>query len=137
MSIKELRLQNGWSQEHLADLSNLSTRTIQRIEKENKASLESLKSLANAFKLEVGDLKEKIEAVNLDGYEDITKDENKSFKYFFLKNKSIIKFFAINLMLFLINIVSGTEHLWFIYPLLGWGIPLFYKRYKEYISTKT
>ena len=33
MAIKELRLEKGWSQEQLAELSNLSTRTIQRIEK--------------------------------------------------------------------------------------------------------
>jgi transcriptional regulator with XRE-family HTH domain len=136
MNIKELRLQNGWSQEQLADLSNLSTRTIQRIEKENKASLESLKALANAFKLEVSDLKEKIETINLDNFEDNTKEENKSFKEFLLKDKSIMKFFAVNLMLFFINIASGTEHLWFIYPLFGWGIPLFYKRYIQFNSTK-
>ncbi len=136
MSIKELRLQNGWSQEQLADLSNLSTRTIQRIEKENKASLESLKALSKAFKLEVSELKEKIEAVNLDCFEEDTKEKNNSFKEFLVKDKSIMKFLVINLMLFFINIVSGAEHLWFIYPLLGWGIPLFYRRYIKYNSMK-
>ncbi len=37
MVIKNLRLKNGWSQEKLAELSNLSLRTIQRIEKDDSA----------------------------------------------------------------------------------------------------
>lgn len=31
--VKKLRLQRGWSQDHLSQLSGLSVRTIQRIEK--------------------------------------------------------------------------------------------------------
>ena len=61
MSIKDLRIKNGWSQEYLAQLTNLSSRTIQRIEKDNKASLESVNALAKAFQLEVSELKELIE----------------------------------------------------------------------------
>ncbi len=134
MSIKELRAEKGWSQEQLAELSNLSTRTIQRIEKENKASLESLKSLAEAFKLEINELKERIESIDKDKTENIQDIEKKGF-FNFLKNDSkTIKFLVINLVLFLINIISGIEHLWFLYPLLGWGIPLFYKKYIEYKS---
>lgn len=33
MIIRKLRLQRGWSQEQLAELTGLSTRTIQRIER--------------------------------------------------------------------------------------------------------
>jgi len=43
MIVRKLRLQRSWSQEYLADLSGLSTRTIQRIERGQKASPESLK----------------------------------------------------------------------------------------------
>ena len=35
MLIQKLRLQRGWSQEQLAELSGLSVRTIQRIERAN------------------------------------------------------------------------------------------------------
>jgi len=45
--------------------------------------------------------------------------------------KKITIFILVNLLLFTINILTSTEHLWFIYPLLGWGIPLFYKIYKQ------
>jgi len=43
MLIQKLRLQRGWSQEQLAELSGLSVRTIQRIERGQPASIESLK----------------------------------------------------------------------------------------------
>ncbi len=121
MIIKNLRLENGWSQEKLADLTNLSTRTIQRIEKDDNASLESLNLLASAFKLDIKELQKKLR--NTDNQ---TTNQNKT-----KKDKKIIIFILVNLMLFTINMITSTEHLWFIYPLLGWGIPLFYKRYKE------
>lgn len=56
MSVRQLRLDRGWSQEHLSQISGLSVRTIQRIEQGNKAGLESLKSLAAVFDVQVTDL---------------------------------------------------------------------------------
>lgn len=49
MLVQKLRLQRGWSQQQLAELSGLSTRTIQRIENGQAASMETLKSLAAVF----------------------------------------------------------------------------------------
>ena len=46
MLVQKLRLQRGWSQQQLAELSGLNVRTIQRIEKGQEPSVESLKSLA-------------------------------------------------------------------------------------------
>jgi len=123
MIIKNLRLENGWSQEKLADLTTLSTRTIQRIEKDDNASLESLNLLASAFKLDIKELQEKLK----------NKDKQTSIQNKPKKDKRIMIFILVNLMLFTINMITSTEHLWFIYPLLGWGIPLFYKRYKNKI----
>ena len=40
MLVQKLRLQRGWSQEQLAELSGLSVRTIQRIERGQVASTE-------------------------------------------------------------------------------------------------
>lgn len=56
MSIKQRRLDKGWSQEQLAQQSGLSTRTIQRIEGGQKAGLESLKCLAAVFEISVSEL---------------------------------------------------------------------------------
>jgi transcriptional regulator with XRE-family HTH domain len=58
MLVQKLRLQRGWSQQQLAELSGLNVRTIQRIEKGQEPSVESLKSLAAVFNLDFSTLKE-------------------------------------------------------------------------------
>ncbi len=58
MLIQKLRLQRGWSQEQLAELSGLSVRTIQRLERGQTASVESLKALASVFETDFSRLKE-------------------------------------------------------------------------------
>lgn len=118
MNIKDLRLQKGYSQEELANLSGLSTRTIQRIEKNNTGSTESLNAIANIFELSYEELIAYIEKED-------TKTTSNAY------DKKLIIFIAVNLLLFIINITTTPEHLWFIYPLLGWGIPFFIKRYKK------
>lgn len=45
----QLRNTKAWSQQHLADVSGLSLRTIQRIEKTQSASQDSVKAIAAAF----------------------------------------------------------------------------------------
>lgn len=56
MSIKQRRLQMGWSQEHLAQVTGLSTRTVQRIEAGRKPGLDSLKALAAVFETDTATL---------------------------------------------------------------------------------
>lgn len=56
MLIKDKRLAKGWSQEDLAAISGLSTRTVQRIEKGHPPGLETLKSLAAAFETDIESL---------------------------------------------------------------------------------
>ena len=56
MLVQKLRLQRGWSQEQLAELSGLSVRTIQRIERGLPASNETLKSLASVFEIDFSTL---------------------------------------------------------------------------------
>jgi len=47
--IRKLREERAWSQEHLASVTGLSVRTIQRLETRGKASHESRLALASAF----------------------------------------------------------------------------------------
>ncbi len=54
--VKTLRLNKGWSQEQLSEVSGLSIRTIQRIENENTISMESLKVLAKALDVDTNEL---------------------------------------------------------------------------------
>ncbi len=53
MILRKLRLQQGWSQEQVAEITDLSVRTIQRIERGGQASLESAKALAAVFQVDV------------------------------------------------------------------------------------
>lgn len=50
------RLQRAWSQEQLAELTGLSTRTVQRIENGESPSLETLSALAAVFEVSVTEL---------------------------------------------------------------------------------
>jgi len=51
--LRQLRLERGWSQEHLAELVGVSTRTIQRIEKGFKPCLETSTALAAVFEVDL------------------------------------------------------------------------------------
>jgi transcriptional regulator with XRE-family HTH domain len=54
--IKAQRARRAWSQEHLAEVTGLGLRTIQRIEKTGAASYESARSLAAVFEIDVAEL---------------------------------------------------------------------------------
>lgn len=47
--IRNLREDRGWSQEHLATVAGLSSRTVQRLEADGRASLGSRSAIAAAF----------------------------------------------------------------------------------------
>lgn len=55
--IRAERESRAWSQEHLATVSGLGLRTIQRIEKTGAASFESARALAAVFEVGVADLR--------------------------------------------------------------------------------
>ena len=57
MLVQKLRLQRGWSQQQLAELSGLSVRTIQRIEQGSGATVETWKSLASVFEVDFQQLR--------------------------------------------------------------------------------
>lgn len=133
MSLKLLRQEKGYSQEELASLTKLSTRTIQRIEKNKTASCESINILAKVFEIEVNEMEEYIKEPTL-----VQKDielNNKKYKSFFqylLTNRKTARFFIINIILIFINLLTNIDNLWFIYVLFIWGGIHFYKRLIEY-----
>lgn len=57
MITQKLRLKRGWSQQELAEISDVSLRTIQRIEAGATPSLETLKALAAVFEVSIEDLR--------------------------------------------------------------------------------
>ena len=129
MLIQKLRLQKGWSQQQLADLSGLSVRTIQRIEQGQVASPESLKSLAAVFEIPFSDLKEPAMSATETAPAPLPAADNAE-EVLALRHVRKLKGFYIHLgqyvvvMLALtaINLLTRPEHLWVLWPALGWGV---------------
>ncbi|QUD86321.1 2TM domain-containing protein [Phenylobacterium montanum] len=123
MLIQKMRLQRGWSQEQLAEVSGLSVRTIQRLERGQPGSLESLKALAAVFDTDLESLKET--AVDEPQLSKIRPDEALA-----LAHVRKLKGFYMHLMQYLIvipllagfNLYSSPHYWWFVWPALGWGL---------------
>lgn len=49
IKIRALRIQRGWTQEQLAEIADISLRTVQRTESANGTSFETMKAIAAAF----------------------------------------------------------------------------------------
>lgn len=54
--VKKQREERAWPQRQLADVANVSLRTIQRLEKDGSASFETLMAIAQAFGMDVKQL---------------------------------------------------------------------------------
>jgi len=123
MLIQKLRLQRGWSQEQLAELSGLSVRTIQRIERGQTASVESLKALGAAFQIDFSDLKEP--DMNSTTGQSVSADEALA-----LAHVRKIKGFYIHLaqyvllvgFLAVVNLIVSPHYFWVAWVALGWGV---------------
>ncbi len=50
--LKTIRQQNGWTQQHLSDISDISLRTIQRAESTGNTSIETINALSAVFDVE-------------------------------------------------------------------------------------
>ncbi len=123
MIVKKLRLQRGWSQEHLSELTGLSTRTIQRIEQGQMPSLESLKALSKVLDTDIATLQK-----------GLTTDENevvdskdmiiasvKNTKAFY---SHLIKYIIVITILFIFNLIQSPSYMWVYWVIFGWGIGL-------------
>ena len=122
MLIQKLRLQHGWSQEQLAELSGLSPRTIQRLEKGQTASTESLKALAAVFEVDFSRLKEPDMTTALNP--DVRTDEALA-----LAHVRKVKSFYVHLAQYIVivgglailNLLTAPTYPWVIWVALGWG----------------
>jgi transcriptional regulator with XRE-family HTH domain len=119
LPMKSLRLEKRWSQEQLAQLSDLNVRTIQRVEKGESIGTETLKSLAAVFEISTDEL---ICAINneknlqTEGDENMIKDHSqhnkakekvKSIKYFYTFSALLIAIF----LLFMLPNYNDGENL--------------------------
>lgn len=69
MIVRKLRLRKGWSQDQLAELADVSVRTIQRVERGHTPSLETARALAAVFEVDITTFTKE--------HRDMTRNENK------------------------------------------------------------
>ena len=127
MLIQKLRLQRGWSQQQLADLSGLSVRTVQRIEQGQVASSESLKSLAAVFEIDFSTLQEPgmntttapASPAAFDADEALAFAQVRKLKGFYLH---LAQYVVVVTLLLGINLWTRPQYLWVGWVAMGWGI---------------
>lgn len=132
MQVQKLRLQRGWSQQQLAELSGLSVRTIQRIENGSAASTESLKSLASVFEIDFSTLSSEpampdtptptsspSHTPSASQQEQLALLEVRKLKGFYLH---LAQYVVVIAALCAINLLTTPHRLWFYWAALGWGI---------------
>ena len=125
MIVRKLRLQRGWSQDQLAQLSGLSIRTIQRIERGQTPGLDSLKSLAAVFDVHVTELQMENDMTQENQTTQLNETEQKAIEYvrdikgFY---SHVVKYVVVISILFIINFTTDRSYIWAWWPMLGWGI---------------
>jgi transcriptional regulator with XRE-family HTH domain len=127
MLVQKLRLQRGWSQQQLAELSGLNVRTIQRIEKGQEPSVESLKSLAAVFNVEFSTLKEL-------GMENVINESQSAEEILAFNQVRKLKGFYIHLaqyvlviaVLTVVNALTTPNRWWVQWVVMGWGVGVFF-----------
>ncbi|MDR3375078.1 MAG: helix-turn-helix domain-containing protein [Ancalomicrobiaceae bacterium] len=142
MLVQKLRLQKGWTQEQLALVSGVSSRTVQRIERGEPASAETLKSLAAVFEVDFQSLKEpNMEPEQQpdaapkpapttpepDRRQSAAVEEMLAFQQvrrlrgFY---SHAVTYVVVIAFLACLNLYSSPHTLWVIYAALGWGVGL-------------
>lgn len=122
-AVKTRRLDRAWTQEQLAEIAGIAVRTVQRVEQGHPASLETCKAIAAAFGIDVADLRGPPDTT--DGTPVMTQPEPGPDKARYRRH--LILFAVISAMLAAINLATTPHHLWFLYPMLGWGVALLLK----------
>jgi transcriptional regulator with XRE-family HTH domain len=131
MLVQKLRLQRGWSQQQLADLSGISVRTIQRLERGQPASTETLKSLAAVFETEFSTLQAE---PDMTVSEPDSSSRARAEEMLAMQHVYRLKRFYMHLgtyvvvisLLVIINLVTSPHRMWAQWPALGWGVGIFF-----------
>jgi transcriptional regulator with XRE-family HTH domain len=127
MQVQKLRLIKGWSQQQLADFSGLSVRTVQRIEAGQPASTETLKSLAAVFEVDFASLNPEpsMTTATLSNSNTPEREEAEAFLHVRMLRKfyiHLLQYAVVIPVLWGINLYTNANHLWAIWPTLGWGL---------------
>jgi transcriptional regulator with XRE-family HTH domain len=119
LPVKSLRFEKRWSQEELAQLSDLNVRTIQRVEKGESVGTETLKSLASVFEISIDELinsidnekklqtEDDVNMIKDNSQQNEAKEKVKSIKYFYAFSAFLIAVF----LLFMLPNYNDGENL--------------------------
>lgn len=122
MIVRKLRLQRGWSQEQLAEMMDVSIRTVQRIERGHKPGLETSKSLAAVFGVDLATFNPGDNTMN--EVQELKTDELLAMQYV----KGVIEFYGHLLMYTVFTsvfLLTGGRHIeGILWPFFGWGLAL-------------
>ncbi len=128
--VRKLRLDKGLSQEQLADMAGISTRTLQRIERGAKASPETLKCIASVLETEFGILREEQDMTTQTQtapLPEMSAEEREAMEYV----RDIKSFYGHAVVygvamaaLLIVNLIVSPGNLWFLWAALGWGVGL-------------
>lgn len=126
MQVRKLRLQRGWSQEVLAEMCDVSTRTIQRIERGQAPSQETQKALASVFEIPLEQITQEPD-MNSE-HKQITQQQEeqaiaqvREIKAFYSHLSSYLVTMPILLG---VNLFATPEYLWVTWVFIGWTIGL-------------
>jgi transcriptional regulator with XRE-family HTH domain len=125
MIVQQMRLERGWSQQQLADIAGINTRTIQRIESGQSASLESFKALGAAFGVDFSQLQEDTVRQIVSTPEQtelaLAFSQVRDIKRFW---HSALAYLVVMSFLVAVNLATSPRYLWVMWPAMGWGLGL-------------
>ncbi|MFP7673681.1 2TM domain-containing protein [Marivita sp. S0852] len=129
MIVRKLRLDRGLSQEQLAEMAGISTRTLQRIERGARASPETLKCIAAVLDTDFSLLRKEqtmpAEPNSLPPSTGLTPEERDAMEYvrdikgFY---GHAVQYAVVMVVLLLLNLFTNPDYLWVVWPALGWGL---------------
>jgi transcriptional regulator with XRE-family HTH domain len=120
MIVRKLRLQRGWTQEHLAELTGLSVRSIQRFERGQGASLETLNSLAAVFEVDRSLLKPG--DAPMPDTSPVTPEEENAIQYVKGIKEFYSHLFMYVLFVTVFGFALGFKHPFIFWGSIGWGV---------------
>ncbi len=120
--IKDLRIAKGWSQEQLATIAGLSTRTIQRIENGEQASLDTLTAIAAALGLQVSELICPTQSAPTD--ESVQQQLRQQVEDETRLLRKLSRFIVFSLVLLAINWFTHSQYLWSLWIIGGIGLAI-------------
>jgi transcriptional regulator with XRE-family HTH domain len=129
MLIQKLRLQQGWSQEQLADMSGVSVRTIQRLEQGKPAAIETLKSLGAVLNVPFHELRTNtMDNAEIKTDDQITQNPLPADEVLALRHVRKLRGFYVHAAQYCVVIVVlaiinyfTSDYPWVLWTAFGWG----------------